>query len=182
MKEAFQIPHIDEVRIHIKARHPEWPDKFIEYYAERFWNFYQSNGWKVSGKAAMKDWKAAFASQWNALKFSEDKETLIKMGGEKKERPKQLTQVHNKTVEWLDLVLLEYKTHPAHIEKERLASCYDWMKEQGLMKLTDEQKGIALGKYKQDKMIGKAIAVQFVFDKMANNLLTFSEVMQHVQG
>lgn len=31
--------------------------------AERFFNYYQSNGWKVGGKAKMKDWKAA-ARNW----------------------------------------------------------------------------------------------------------------------
>jgi biotin operon repressor len=31
--------------------------------AERFWNHYESNGWKVGGRSAMKDWKAA-ARNW----------------------------------------------------------------------------------------------------------------------
>ena len=31
--------------------------------AEKFYNYFQSNGWKVGGKAPMKDWQAA-ASNW----------------------------------------------------------------------------------------------------------------------
>jgi hypothetical protein len=37
----------------------KWPD--IE--AEKFYNYFQSNGWLVGGKTAMKDWKAA-ANNW----------------------------------------------------------------------------------------------------------------------
>ena len=39
--------------------------------AEKFYNYFQSNGWKVGGKAPMKDWRAA-AGNWilNIPKFS----------------------------------------------------------------------------------------------------------------
>jgi hypothetical protein len=39
--------------------------------AEKFYNYFQSNGWKVGGKAPMKDWQAA-AGNWilNIPKFS----------------------------------------------------------------------------------------------------------------
>ncbi len=41
--------------------------------AEKFYNHYSSNGWKVGGKSAMKDWKAA-ARNWkhNLEKFSKN--------------------------------------------------------------------------------------------------------------
>lgn len=41
--------------------------------AERFWNHYESNGWKVGGRSAMKDWKAA-ARNWlkNVPTFSKN--------------------------------------------------------------------------------------------------------------
>ena len=40
--------------------------------AEKFYNYFQSNGWKVGGKTPMKDWQAA-ARNWmiNAVKFSQ---------------------------------------------------------------------------------------------------------------
>jgi hypothetical protein len=37
--------------------------KSVEIEAEKFYNYFQSNGWKVGGKAPMKDWQAA-ASNW----------------------------------------------------------------------------------------------------------------------
>lgn len=40
--------------------------------SEKFYNYFQSNGWKVGGKTPMKDWQAA-ARNWmiNAVKFSQ---------------------------------------------------------------------------------------------------------------
>jgi len=42
--------------------------------AERFWNYFESNGWKVGGRSAMKDWHAA-ARNWlkNAQQYQPTK-------------------------------------------------------------------------------------------------------------
>lgn len=47
--------------------------------AKKFFNYFQSNGWKVGGRAAMKDWRAA-ARNWilNADAFKHKKPSLIK--------------------------------------------------------------------------------------------------------
>lgn len=39
------------------------------HHASEFWDYYQSNGWKVGGKAPMKDWKAA-AANWKRRRES----------------------------------------------------------------------------------------------------------------
>ena len=49
-KARFTKPTIDEVKEYIESRHTDVD-------AERFWNYYESNGWKV-GRNPMKDWKA----------------------------------------------------------------------------------------------------------------------------
>ena len=49
-KTHFTKPTIDEVKEYIESRHTDVD-------AERFWNYYESNGWKV-GRNPMKDWKA----------------------------------------------------------------------------------------------------------------------------
>ncbi len=48
--------------------------KFPAIEAEKFYNYFQSNGWLVGGKTKMKDWKAS-AKNWmlNAQKFAEKK-------------------------------------------------------------------------------------------------------------
>ncbi len=56
-RKRFVKPTIDEVIIYCKeANKPINPEKF--------WNFYESKGWKV-GKAPMKNWKAAI-STWSS--------------------------------------------------------------------------------------------------------------------
>ena len=55
-RERFQKPTIEEVRAYIFER------GYI-FDADAFWNYYESNGWKV-GKNPMKNWKAA-CSTWN---------------------------------------------------------------------------------------------------------------------
>ncbi len=49
----FIKPTIDEIKTFLKEYETD-----IERYANRFYNFYESKGWKV-GKEKMKDWKAA---------------------------------------------------------------------------------------------------------------------------
>ena len=51
----FITPTIDEIKTFLKEKEYETD---IEGYADRFYNFYESKGWKV-GKEKMKDWKAA---------------------------------------------------------------------------------------------------------------------------
>lgn len=53
----FMPPDIVAVRNYFVAQNS------VEIEAEKFYNYFQSNGWKVGGKAPMKDWQAA-ASNW----------------------------------------------------------------------------------------------------------------------
>ncbi|HVD99967.1 MAG TPA: hypothetical protein VNB90_17290 [Cytophagaceae bacterium] len=64
------IPILEEVLIFFKEK--EYP----EAEAEKFYNYYQSNGWKVGGKAPMKDWRAATLN-WmsNTAKFNSHEST-----------------------------------------------------------------------------------------------------------
>lgn len=59
------LPTLEEVKAYNKTLN----GKPIE--AEKFFDHFTSNGWKVSGKAPMKDWKAALRN-WNrkAVEFS----------------------------------------------------------------------------------------------------------------
>jgi hypothetical protein len=58
-------PSLDQVKIFFKIQ--EYP----ELEAHKFYNHFQSNGWKVGGKSPMKDWHAA-ARNWmlNFNKFN----------------------------------------------------------------------------------------------------------------
>lgn len=59
-------------------------EKFEAQEAQKFYNYFQSNGWKVGGRAPMKDWRAA-ARNWilNAESFNKKKKlspTLVLNG------------------------------------------------------------------------------------------------------
>ena len=61
----FIIPKSNEVQEYFASQ------KFPPMEAEKFYNYFQSNGWLVGGRTKMKDWKAA-ARNWmlNAQKFA----------------------------------------------------------------------------------------------------------------
>jgi hypothetical protein len=53
-------------------------EKYPEVEAHKFFNYYQSNGWKVGGRSPMQDWHAA-AINWmlNSIKFQSSTGTKI---------------------------------------------------------------------------------------------------------
>ncbi|TLX75986.1 transcriptional regulator [Labilibacter sediminis] len=64
MKSKFTPPPLEHIKIYFQQKgHSETE-------AERFFNYYESNGWMVGGRSKMKDWKAA-ARNWmlNIPKF-----------------------------------------------------------------------------------------------------------------
>lgn len=159
----FKIPLQSEVEVYIKEK-KGWPPKFCEYYAHRFWNFYQSNGWKVSGKAAMKDWKAAFNSQWQSLKFKEDVDFLNSCLAKDPQTPRE-----TKEIAYLNDLINDYRTKWDKITESQLANVYDYLKERRLIKMTEQEKIDAKTFCNGDVMKGKALAVKMIFDRMITN-------------
>lgn len=167
-KAAFQIPTVEEVKEYMAER-KDWPVKFIEYYSEKFWCHYQSNGWKVSGKAAMKDWKAAFVSQWQRPKFKEDIDFLNECLKEKK--PAIVKEMNGE--EKLNVLLSRYKQKFESVPDETLVKAYDYMKERGLIQLPKEDVRLLRASYGDNIEKGKAACVKLIFSKMINYGETF---------
>ena len=64
----FVKPTIDQIKAYCQERHSSVsPDKF--------YNYYESNGWRV-GKSAMKDWKAAVRS-WESNGYNHKSESSV---------------------------------------------------------------------------------------------------------
>lgn len=177
----FKPPEIIEIEIYIKEK-KEWPDEFIKYYADRFYNFYTSNGWKVSGRAAMKDWKAAFNSQWQTLKFKEDIDALNKI----KLKAKGETQKTNSNksasmtdIEKLDDLLASYKKNSSSINFESLADWYEYLKTNKLMRVfTKDDVEMIKKSYGTDTKKCRAACVQMTLTGYVNSELRFSDVIQ----
>lgn len=169
----FVPPTIEEVKTMMAGKKPKWPASFIAYYAEKFHSYYTSNGWKVGGRAAMKNFSAAFCSQWQQLKYKEDQDMLYAL------TPK-VKPIDHDTLEYLNEALDVYRKDSTLVSEERLAACYDWMKENNLLRLTASQREDAISASKIDLKKGKSTAVKFAFDRMVKNLLDFNYYFNEV--
>ena len=137
---------------------------FCTYYAEKFWNHYQAQGWKLSNGNAMKDWQAAFNSQWQIPKFKEDIDFFNKC---KEEALKQQPQKKQLTLsDYLNDILDDYKKNWESVPQERLVTIYDELKKHSAIKLTDEEKAEAVEYSKGNVEKGKAICVRILFNRM----------------
>jgi len=57
-KPAFTAPTLEEVCLYVQSKNPTAQKDSVREFAEKFWSFYESNGWMV-GKNKMKNWMAA---------------------------------------------------------------------------------------------------------------------------
>jgi hypothetical protein len=138
-----------------------WSMDFCNHYAERFWNHYQSQGWKLSNGNSMKDWRAAFTSQWKTPKQPEDKAFLeeCKRKDAEKERESTPEQYLNKC---LDLHK-EGKYKPASVE---VLDIYDWLKSRRLMSLFAHEVEYIVAQSGNSKTKSRMLAVRVLFDRM----------------
>lgn len=69
-EKLFIVPDIQEIQLYFLEKENTKTE------AERFFNYFESNGWLVGGKTKMKDWKAA-ARNWmlNAKRFEKSEST-----------------------------------------------------------------------------------------------------------
>lgn len=184
---AFKVPLQSEVQAYIQEK-KGWPEKFCKHYAEKFWNYYQSNGWKIGNKAPMKDWKAAFNSQWQTVKWIEDINFLNACLKQKEDKPQMNSQpvtagqAPGPTTEgnlmYMDEVMAYYGNNHFEVEDIRLASCYDTLKDYKLMRLTKEESELIRTTYKEDIVKGKAGCVKILFDKLITRGITLKQLYE----
>lgn len=173
MRTAFKIPLQTEVQAYMKTK-MGWPDKFCEYYAEKFWCAYQASGWKLSNGNAVKDWQACFNSQWKTLKFKEDIELLNSLT-----KTKVVQGSPGTDIEHLDALLIQYKTKFESVTREQFASWYDYLKANHMMAIfTKGDIELIREAYGNDKVKCRAACVQKTFDGYINSGLTFSDIIK----
>jgi hypothetical protein len=82
-------PTLEEAQIYFLEK------SFTEIEAQRFFNYFESNGWLVGGRTKMKDWKAA-ARNWmlNAKKFSKNQITESTLSSRAQSRESILVPNH----------------------------------------------------------------------------------------
>lgn len=157
----FKIPLVSEISAYIRLK-KGWPKEFCDYYAERFWNYYQSCGWKLSNGNPMKDWQAAFNSQWQNLKFKED---IDKWNSCNKVEIKS----SDSEIDKLNLFLDQYIKHPTFIGFSEFGKFYEFMKSNNLMKKFTKEEVDNIKSIYQDNYKCRCACVQITFDHYAFN-------------
>lgn len=128
----FAIPLQSDVVQHVVEKKPEWPREFAEYYAHKFWNHYQAQGWKLSNGNAMKDWKAAFNANWQTLKFKEDIDSLAVAQAK---HVKTAASNTNDMESFIDNLVRQQSLGNYERRVDVLIRVYDWLKKTNRAKL-----------------------------------------------
>jgi hypothetical protein len=123
-QKSMKIPLQSEVAKYMNEK-MGWDKDFCRYYADKFWNHYQAQGWKLSNGNSMKDWQAAFNSQWQTPKFKEDIDKLNE--AKKSKTPNILEMDNHAAVNYLDSILLLYKSGMKP-DRESAEKIYQWLK------------------------------------------------------
>lgn len=149
-----------------------WNMDFCNYYADKFWNYYNAQGWKLSNGNSMKDWKSAFNAQWQKPRFQDDLEML------KKTTKKQdiMTMNEDAAIGMLDAVLLAYK-NGFKPEREDALRIYDWLKQRRLIKLPKEIVDDIRIKSGNNNDVAKLWALKYILDNLAKNNVTFKQLL-----
>ena len=89
-KKEVENPSIEQVKEYFKR------EEFSEFEAERFYNYYTSNGWLIGGKTKMIDWHAA-ARSWilNTAKFTINLPQNPKVNEQPRAKQLQVTEDKN---------------------------------------------------------------------------------------
>lgn len=161
-KTAFGVPTLKDVKAYMREKKKEWPEKFIEYYAEKFWNTYEASGWRLSNGNKMKSWTAAFSAQWQNPRFQQDIDYLNNC------RKNHVTTVQTEN-NFLNQLLNQYKRKFDSVEQSTLIYAYDYLKERKMMKLSQEEKQLIIRTYGNNVEKGKAACVITLFNNMINH-------------
>lgn len=147
-----------------------WSKTFCDYYAEKFWYHYQAQGWKLSNGNLMKDWRAAFNSQWQRPKHKEDIEMLAQC--EKKEAESKRKQSPE---DYLNQCLVKHKQGNYKPSVEEVLGIFAYLKESGIVaaNLTkgDIDQCVVKGGNSKDRM--RMHCVRLLFDRFNEQGKTF---------
>jgi hypothetical protein len=166
-RKRFTVPLQTTVSAYIHEK-KGWPKAFCDHYADRFWNHYQAQGWRLSNNVPMKDWRAAFNSQWQTPKFDEDKELLKRLQDEeRKAATKETPEMY------LNRCLILHGKSQYKPTKEEVLGIYDYLKETGRMKLTREEVDSIVERANGSQAMCRMLAVRTLFDRMVTYMLRF---------
>jgi hypothetical protein len=201
-KKAFMTPTVRQVADYMNLRRPNWPTAFVEFYAQKFMDFYVSKGWIV-GKVKMKSWEATIACNWLEIKFKEDKDALERflmepihqmhaarmrresagMYADELEPTVGSAKPIDYYIQFYDVMMGKYIA--GQVKERELASHYDRLKKMGLMRLPKPQIDQILVDMGNDRDRGKGMSVARLFLNLQARNMTlkqyFTELKEKMQ-
>lgn len=185
----FVKPSMEEVINFIDVTMREWPRSFCEIIGERFWQSYQSVGWRLSKNIPMKDWHAAWHGRWKNNLSDKDKRLLeehLRMpvnriaAAERKRQEDGLfadaTVGSAKPVsfylEFYETLRQKFLSGAFTTPWKELAPHYDRLKAIGIMRLPKHQTDQILVDMGNNRDIGKGMAVMRLFLNLQEKQLT----------
>lgn len=167
----MKIPLQTEIASYMAER-MGWNKQFCLYYADKFWNYYNAQGWKLSNGNSMKDWRSAFNAQWQKPKFQEDIEMLNKTS----KKQNIHTMEYPEAVDMLEAVLTAYK-NGFKPERESALQIYEFLKQRGVIKLKKEHIEEIRQKAGNNNDAAKLWALKYYLDALVQNNITFKSFM-----
>lgn len=161
---GFEVPTVEDIHQHMREK-KGWPDEFCKWYAEKFWNNYEAAGWKLSNGNSMKSWTAAFAANWQDLKYEETREKLKQC---LKTVPAVIKPIENMT-ERLNSLMEQYRQNFQSVPDDKLVRIYDYLKLNKMIRLSDDEKRYIKQAYGDNVEKGKAACVKTMFTNMINH-------------
>jgi hypothetical protein len=166
-RKRFTVPLQATVSAYIREK-KGWPQAFCDHYAERFWNHYQAQGWRLSNNVPMKDWRAAFNSQWQKPKYEEDQQLLARLQEEQRKAAEQDTPE-----KYLNRCLAAHAKGAYKPTRDEVLAVYDYLKKTGKMRLTHEEVESIQERGKGSQGMCRMLAVRTLFDKMVTYAMQF---------
>jgi hypothetical protein len=127
LPKKMKIPLQSEIAAFMESK-KGWPKEFCQWYADKFWNHYQSQGWVLSNGNKMKDWKACFYNNWQDLR----PDVIKKLNESKNVDVSKLSKME--MVDFLDVTLSMYAKgfRPDRASAEKM---YQWLRGMNMMNL-----------------------------------------------
>jgi len=180
--EKFIIPLQSAVSKYMKEK-MHWPQEFCDHFADKFWNFYNSTGWKLNGNKKMKSWQSAFNNNWKDLRFAEDKQKLVNILKALEQRKQFELMTHDEFLLYIDGWLERYK-HEQRPSRELALKIYEELKRRGMAKLSTEKINMARVQGGNSVENCRMWALKYMLDEMIERGYSFTDRYgsQYIKG
>lgn len=157
----MKIPLQSEVAAFMREK-TGWPIAFCQEYADKFWHYYNAQGWKLSNNVPMKSWHSAFLRNWKDLKDESLKKRLL-----------ELTKSSDTPEDYLNRCLALHAKMLYKPSKEELLGIYDFLKKSMKLNLSKEQIDEIVEQGGNSKERCRMLAIRKIFDHMVTYNLKF---------